>query len=1638
MMKKNLIRGGIAILVLIGIMIPVFLKEEKVEITAHNETFNGIKNLIEASTAENPFTIVELVPHISYAKLGYLVDGEEPINWRKEIVKYTSFAERDRLMKALADDFAFISGGPDQVLTKLNNGVYEEQYFPAEGFEKLSLIDPIILSKNEQGYKMVPKTLGGHGYYSIEENYTFAEDGYTGTKYKQNIKYFTYSNFNGHYKIKFKKADGQPNDLAAKQVYISFDSIGLTSAEDLRGVPDSTAIYEIETDNDDDDDSDDDDDDDDDEKPYFKFVNFKADFTKTDYIVNGKSKYYFVKFQKVEADHVTANPKKVYYEVDGEAVFDMTKKSEYDGVLVPGAGYVEDAGGRFKKNIGEKYSFVEDGSGNYNLERSATETLNADVEFQHFFVKGGFKNNDLFKKEVFLKDDYAAKKDQMKIKVLPMTPGELDLYLSNNKKIDLLYFSNSRLPFSAGEENAIPYSHTNNIKEDTLRILAELIKSQVEVEKDGKKVMVKKEGKILPLILEPSVRLIPDDLRVKRLFSDYKTGEFIGGQQVVRNVLLLDSHTDLKKPAVLVDFMKNITDNASSIETFLEIAKAHGASEVANQIVEENNDKLIFEENPTQWDLEITRATLLEYIISYQMKKIKTTDGEIRVLNIEPAPQLEKDEENFRKKQVKRVEGWFKDTNYKLTKISVDTISTTQLVGQVTEFSDYDMIYFGLDTSRFNMAGGKTDYNDNTMDGLIYSNIGDLCITIHGTYNAHGGLLDTDYLKNKDYFKELNENQKIAERNYFLRSLNLNSLNDEGYVFVERELRNKFRVGSTEYTVWNGKSKLNYTEPNMNRPDIKELPNTYRFSGNDISLDNQKKLQEFISGGYPIILAEGFLKEAGGAYKVNPDKIDNCSRMYDLIHNNLNAKNIFFEKKASDTRVYNLKTKNIGTGLLHAMLNTTRPEIIISENSFETSFTAEGEPPLKHTITDNNTLVIKFRLENKGVRDPNIKFKAELFIDVNSDGKFSAKQEKVGNKSLVITKGNGSKIKNNELVASDDVTYVLRNEFPEDYIGVIPWKLKISMADNERKFTTGTGYGYIKRKAGNKKEINVLQIKAAKFTDIATSTDYFSNGMSTILNWSGQDNFDMATNQEFKRLIAKVKDYKINVVSITARQYADYYKAYTDASAENRNTPVNVYQKMSHFGAAGNEKKVDMIVLGFSDCYSITNLHNCLVPLQEFIKDGNPVLFTHDCTSFINYIRSSPWGYDFNKMIRDLVGLDRYGIEDTWAMKLGETVEKNSNAVFRKEIYPTLMKQNSPRDYKSRELFTVIENKATSSNAKKIKDVAYEPKSGKTRIVRQAQGLSNGTLMLNSRATPKFIYNDGSSKPQQETNMIRRINKGQITDYPFKIKDSMAIVKTHVQPYQLDFNEDADLDGESDLIVWYTLEEDNYGFDRNKALYYCTPRDARNNYYIYTKGNITYSGVGHAKFAGNNEEEIKLYINTMITAYNAAIDAPKVEFRDNFDEDGEQKFVSYVSINDNEHQAGEEYLDQFVDVYFHLKDTNVIKNLYEKNVKVMIELSNGDRFDKLNYSVLDKDSRAFSPRVDDPDWLVLNNLESYHLQIPKDALNFGDKNFVKVRLTAKTVFRRTRVDGTPNSKYEETPQAVAEFTIQKRTLFDLD
>lgn len=143
--------------------------------------------------------------------------------------------------------------------------------------------------------------------------------------------------------------------------------------------------------------------------------------------------------------------------------------------------------------------------------------------------------------------------------------------------------------------------------------------------------------------------------------------------------------------------------------------------------------------------------------------------------------------------------------------------------------------------------------------------------------------------------------------------------------------------------------------------------------------------------------------------------------------------------------------------------------------------------------------------------------------------------------------------------------------------------------------------------------------------------------------------------------------------------------------------------------------------------------------------------------------------------------------------------------------------------------------------------------------------------------------NPGDPLRLSGTSKAEQVNRGIVTTYPFYIKPDLRISPTHVQTLALDVED-------SSVTTWYTLAADNLQKVNNvvkavstsdnpnyadlkekSSTYAAAPKDGVNNYYIYSKGNITYCGAGHGAITGpdrDNNDERRLFINVLVNLVN--------------------------------------------------------------------------------------------------------------------------------------------------------------------------
>lgn len=1704
------------------------------EADAKNASFNGIGSIIKSSTEENPFTVVELVPDEKMAKFGYFVEGSEPEDWKKEIALLDTKKKRMDYMAGLKKKLATISASDKTKPLTYNE--YKEAYSlddvnPADEakYSSFNLANPLTIRKGEvSGYKMVDAAGGSFAF-----DASFVEQ--AGGDYDENVVSYEYTeNLDGKYAVKFKKADLSNPDGSI--VYRASEIREFNNADEVKvlgftryiyrkakGATGSNVVYEYALSNKDAD-------------------GYSFDFTNYDYVL--------LSFEGVDVSTLTAAERAggVYYLVESAEY--LGSEAEYDGVLNSVERYKKVASGRghFAVASEDSYVFVGKGKGSKKLVEVAGGKLDHDLVIDKVFYTGGFKNNNWFENGVFLKNfsdnrylpatDPDYDKAKMKIKVVTLTPSGIKAELAANPN----YLSNVGLFYISGSSSLVKvsglktYTSVNDINTDVFNA----VKDGVEIY--NLPALIENNGYSYDnaAILSKLVR----ELAINRAGVDGNHDNHF----VNKSVYTINFDFPDETPFIFKGFSSDFVKDKSSDSAFVKKAKEVGFGEVAESIVEENDfvDKGVegTTDNTKKFTLEISKARALEYIISYNMKRKRTTDDVVKILDIEPAKVVgEKDLDSQRMKD--KVKNWF-EPNGKSIKHTSETVPTYELIGRNEDLSDYDLIYMGLDTSSFNMtdkvpqeveigevvlnpvhiperwvddihklpittrvtlsADVRTDpntgieyiantypeqeytepaatiqqkingrpqykipgynvprrriiktkairyvdsletsyhtvYNDTNMNGLIYSNVGDIYKAFNGYADVlyRGGLLDTDYL---DPNGKVNGKQPGANGKYN----NIEAYKDEDP--DSDGIKYNFKRGLSESDYHKGDTYIDKARSD----DIE-----YRFAGNDITEEKLNRLKEYIKSGYPIVFADGFVKTSGSSLIVNDYLIDNSSRMYELVDfaikwrdnpSNKHMKNVIFEKADEKLNANDLNS-------LITNINLPKPEIKLEERQLEKDIDIPGRTT-DYSRINNKTLEINFKLLNKGFENDNVKFKLSLYVDSNSDGKFSGTREIINPRYYTVLKDNATH--KGKLTSSKTSWYRITYKLPKYYVGIVPWKIKIESVDGNglNRYTSATGFGYVQN-VGAAKKINILQIKSSdnvqshynenykgdytrykynnlfyyNYRDTAGNLLTFKDPSIRYNNWIGEGTFDMADNALFKELLDEVKntgDFDITVKSVSPETLIYWYNDWRMKNPDKR--PIEYFDSTSI--------KYDMIVMGFGDSYTLPNVNNCLEPIQDWANSGKPILYTHDCTSQVNYRGTSSWNYDLNRMIRGLVGLDRYGVLNNWPLRVGTGADKNNTITkFEKTKYPTIAANTSDNSVTSSRLFEIAKENAERNN-KDIKDIAYEPRSNKTKIVKEVQGFTNGSLVYlsgNEATNAQFKFAKGYVRSERHTNRVEQINKGQITTYPFKIEKELEVAKTHYQPYQIDFNEDDDEDGESDLIVWYTLASRGSMKNNPASEYNLAPRDVRNNYYIYTKGNITYSGVGHEKVTGR--EEMKLYVNTLIAAYKAAMVPPSIEFKETGDPDAAEKTVSYISYDvssdarNNGVITGEKEKVYFTPVDYNsfVKDTNPLQT---KVLVKPVDTKGG------LYNVYRANGTKELTESDDQigECYALMPGESYYFEVPLSELG-GNKNKIDIKVSARTrVTRIFRGSSVTLPKY--SPESVSTYIIQKRGLFDLD
>lgn len=1174
---------------------------------------------------------------------------------------------------------------------------------------------------------------------------------------------------------------------------------------------------------------------------------------------------------------------------------------------------------------------------------------------------GGFYNKEWFKKQVLNLSGTSRYEsgspsgtgeeiDQLKIEVTTLTveelaklvnPGEQAYYGVDLDNVDLIYLS-GRGSYAAESVNMTSAAtaltkmifgikDTNGERNDADRVPVVMDYGFYSQNKTLAEEPNNNQNNKILTQMALTILKVSDDNIAKEVASK---GDAYWNGQTAASLSLGDSvkealydnvylNDDSVTPYVASDFLTDCKGTAAKVATFGAVLKE---IQYENFLAKKNNS------NAAQMDEEISKASITRYILNWYMHRV-TVKSSIRVLDLEPCCDFS---DTLKSKLQTDVVNMMGMTGiYDASAINITQMSSAEFIGKIEDLNEkYDMIYLGARVSKMNTENGVTVYNDPQMKGLIYSHVGDYY----------------------DYATETNtENVTLARETY------------------------------------NARHRLQDSSLDHNKTDDDDSTNksadVYRGPGNDMNSTRYEEFCQFIEAGYPVVIADTFIKYGDNQIpEASTDTLDKNSYFYKLIQFALKdengqylywQKNIFTESQLMD----NTADTKLGTTLsarrsvfcnylnlskLSVNWVTTYGAAYPQELEYNGQNGASNGGSLKK-IDGKYQLQYIFTLQNDAaISQTGTTYDCKLFVDKNADGRFSGSDyvegktytssEEVSGLTVYIRKGDEwnkvdpiATANGNRYELRTGETYRVIRALPEEYVGVIPWKLVFYDNADRLVRTAKSGYTSVPQQNG-KKTIRVLQL---------LSDDNRNN-------WNLHDEQNNS-NSTFSKCINGLTDW--NVVGLD--QVGADGKVTPSKSIDSMTVTYLVNEKLKIGGTSDTDiqkiyqesynlfQQYDMLILGFGDAYRfgytygasdiyynrLDNVKRNLAvgwAVRDYIESGKSILFTHDTTSYVNNIQSAImwndegyaeknntnywyWGYEFNKTIRASVGLDRYGAlkeyyQQRAASTTGEEQKRDQEYLntLKSYTFDEIKEPNSDNELWQKEgltkytvvrfLRSYLEDLRTTNSS----EVWFPVKNS---LLKQA-GYYNGNgpdwnhpsnLLMGDYAGSSLI--------------ATQVNEGQITQYPYQISanEQLEISNTHYQWLQPNMELDRNGDGKNDIVVWYCISGVAEGNYQKTNIYNITPNDVVNNYYIYTMGNVTYSGAGHSK--PSKESEIKLFVNTMIAAYNAGVTAPSVSFKDKSGSKIQSVYMLYDPVN---HIVLDDKNNGTISVNFQADDYNIL------------------------------------------------------------------------------------------------------------------
>lgn len=792
-------------------------------------------------------------------------------------------------------------------------------------------------------------------------------------------------------------------------------------------------------------------------------------------------------------------------------------------------------------------------------------------------------------------------------------------------------------------------------------------------------------------------------------------------------------------------------------------------------------------------------------------------------------------------------------------------------------------------------------------------------------------------------------------------------------------------------------------------------PDKAALNGNDMTEKMYNNLYDYALRGLPLVLDEDMYMGDGDiadSDTIISKKMQLDGLVYDILEkNNGNAstRNITYIKEGTDELSKNvLYVDKVSNGIVADKSNysATKTSYTIDENATEFNVNFSGSLPAGN-------------------------YRIKVYMDVNQDGIFA---DQIGDEQELFSFDDSLKGKSEDNITRDingrvygkyvsisgtGGSYSLNVKLPASAKGYFSWKTEVIEVDDANSNpayypkSVNTGAFAIK---GTESTVRVLQI---------TGTT------------SSAGSLDLKDDEAFNEKFNSVNNITGLSLHVTQMSQDDLNKKYNK-----RDSSGKIQAEASVADIVKDLETYSMIVLGFEGNYGSKSKldDNISDAINKYIDDGYSIMFTFDTVSPLSTVPDN--NYD-EKSVKDY-------------------------SYLRTDTVKYLGRLDLKRQFTDPFLFKLARTDGAGKSAGKLESSPY----GLNTVI-DVDLLSkygyNGTIDKLLKKS-KYIK---TTTTDIESNKASELNVGQVTSYPYEISEnipyldgnSITIAETHAQYFALDLEKDSSLYNENGIlnpqpVVWYTFAksfDENYCGassdgqpDTNAArnLYYSvTDKDAMNNYYIYSYGNVTYTAAGHDKI--KSDSELELFVNTFTKAILSGKHAPTVTYTDAKIDDTVTTYTSYIKTIYNK------FATNSLQIKFRI---DYLSNFYNiRDAYMYIDVDLDGEYDEdtdigLGY-INAKKAAATSGASEDIVSLQDNSISI----VPGVEYTIGDfwtlidKDNIKSRLAAKSLdidaLKRMMKNGTLNIGIKATSTQVVKgenvsgysiLNIQIKDLFDLD